>query len=374
MTLDVRLNNQSLRELMSGPPRITDQLDAACRTLEIPAKSAAELENYMGQPVELWYGGKRWFVGFLMRRRFGADGAITYVAYDPLYFLKRNTDDWYFTDSTATQAFKILADKSGVRVGPLAGTSVVFPQLYYQGASADKVAVDLLARTLRSGGKKYWFRYRPDDGADGLILFEKVVPSKIWAFQVGVNLTAASKEESLEETATVVRLINRETGKTVTKADATALKQYGQLVHFAEVDKDKADTMETDAQTLLDNLKRLGVTMAAEGINPDQAIPQLYSGDAIYVEEPVTGLVGGYYIRNLTQTFESDNLVTLSFDLTTAPDVPDLVYEDADKNPESDAKAAGTKTGAAGTTAADGVGVQQGYSDEVKALIDKYGI
>jgi len=363
MTLDIRLNDQSLREILSGPPKITDQLDAVCRTLEVTVKNVDGLENYLGQPIELWYAGKRWFMGFLMRRRIGSDGAITYVAYDPLYFLKRNPDDWYFVNSTATQAFTELASKSGVRVASLANTGSVFPALYYHGAEASKVGIDLLARTIKSGGNKYWFRYQPDDGNDGLVLFEKIVPPKIWVFQVGVNLTAASKEESLEETATVVKLVNRETGKVVTKIDDESFKKYGQLVHFEEVDKDQADTMEARAQQLLTELNTVGVTMSAEGINPDQVIPQLYSGDAIYVEEPVTGLVGGYYIRNVTHSFESDSLVTLSFDITTAPDVPDLTYEDADKKPESKKDSKG-----------DGKGVQQVYSDEMNGLIDQYGL
>ncbi|MCO5387790.1 MAG: hypothetical protein NHB14_20705 [Desulfosporosinus sp.] len=325
-------------------------------------KSVEGLENYVGQPIELWYGGKRWFMGFLTRRRIGSDGAITYMAYDPLYFFKRNTDDWYFVNSTATQAFGVLASRSGIRVAGLANTGVVFPALYYPGAVADKVGVDLLARTIKGGGKKYWFRYQPDDGNDGLILFEKLVPPKIWAFQVGINLVNVSKEESLDDTATVVKLVNRETGKVVVKTDAVAFKQFGQLVHFEEVDKDQASTMEAQAIKLLEDLKKVAVTMSAEGVNPDQVIPQLFSGDAIYVEEPVTGLVGGYYIRNVSHSFEGNNLIKLNFDITIAPDVPALTYESATDKPKSS------------TGSSEGKGVQQAYSAEVTDLLSKYGI
>jgi hypothetical protein len=363
MTLDVRINNQSLRGILNGPPVIKDQLNAVCRTLEVPVQNADGLENYLGQPIELWYGGSWWFMGFLMRRSKASDGSFKYTAYDPLYFMKKNKDDWYFKNMTAKQIFTDLAKKSGVRVASLASTGAVFPALYYQGAEADKVAVDTLARTYKAGGKRYWFRYTPDDGADGLTLFEKKVPANIWAFQVGVNLESASLDESVEETATVVKLVNRETGKTVTRTDAEALKKYGQLVHFEEVNKEEAETMEKKAQELLKQLAKVKTTMAVAGINPDRSIPQLYSGDAIYVEEANTGLLGGYYIQNVTQTFESDNLVSLAFDIQAAPDVPTVQYENATTNPDDEKK----KTG-------DGKGVQQEYSDEVKALMDKYGI
>lgn len=371
MTLDIRINGQSLREVLNGPPAITDQLNAVCRTLAISVQNVDGLVNYLGQPIELWYGGKRWFYGFLMRRGFGANGAAVYLAYDPLYFMKRNPDDWYFKNMTATQGFKALADRSGVRIASLANTGAILPPLHYFGAEADKVGVDLLARTKKIGGKLYWYRYKPDADGDGLILFEKKVPEKIWAFQVGINLLNATLDESIEETATVIKLVNRETGRVITRTNTAAFKQFGQLVYFEEVDRDQtAALMEKTAQDLLEKLSKPGVTMTANGINPDQVIPQLYSGDAIYVEEPYTGMVGGYYIRNVTQTFISDKLVDLAFDLTAAPDIPDMQFSDADKPPQAGAATVKTKSKAS----AEGKGVQQGYSEEVKATMARYGL
>lgn len=366
MTLDVRINDQSLREILNGPPIIKDQINAAGRMLEIQVQNAAGLENYLGQPLELWYGGSRWFTGFLMRRGKNSNGSFNYAAYDPLYFMKRNKDDWYFKNMTATQGFTELAKRSGVRVSSLANTGAVLPALYYQGAEADKVGIDLLARTYQANGKRYWYRYKPDVEAEGLIMFEKVVPAKIWAFQVGVNLESASMEESIEDTATVVKLVNRETGKVVTRIDQDALKTYGQLVHFEEVSKEEAANMDKKAKELLDNLKKVKVTMSGEGINPDRIMPQFYSGDAIYVEEANTGILGGYYITNLSQSFDSDNLVRVSFDIQAAPDIPIVQYEGATKNPKESTKKA-SSSGSKG-----GVGVQQTYSPEMQALLDKY--
>jgi hypothetical protein len=358
--IDVRINNQGLGGLLASPPRITDQLNAVCRTLELTIQQADGVENYLGQPVELFYGGSRWFIGFLARRSFTSTGAISYVAYDPLYYLKRNTDDWYFRNMTGTQIFKDLAAKSGIRVSALANTGAVFPYLYYQGAAADKIAVDILARTAKANGKKFWYRYQPDEGKEGMILYERTIPAKLWAFQVGVNLVSASYEDSIEEAVTVVKLVNRETGKKVTRVNADNLKSWGHMVEFQEVDKDEAKTMEKKAQDLLTKLSKVKTTMTAEGVNPDQIIPQLYSGDIIYVEEKYTQVIGAYYIENVTQTFENDNLVRLGFDIKQALDVPEIQYQDATKKPQQDTKA--------------GTGVQQNYSKENQAVMEKYGI
>lgn len=367
MTLDIQLNSQSLRGILSGAPTISDQLNGVCRKLDFTVKKAAGLENYLGQPIELWYAGKRWFFGFVFKKGITNVGEFSYTAYDPLYFMKKAPGDYYIKNMTATQGFLYLAAQVGIAVGPIAGTNVVFPALYYQNAEADKVAIDLLARTYKASGEKYWYRFDPDPNRFGLQVFPRIAPTEIWAFQVGVNLTSASYEESIEETATVVRLVNRETGKTVTKVNTEALKSYGNMVHFEEVDKDAADTMEAKAQELLDKLSIVKTTMSVEGTNPDQAIPQLYSGDVIYVEEAVTQIIGAYHILNITQTFLSDNLVTLAMDIQEAPDIPAIQYEDATKNPEDKAQTSKTKAG---------TGVQENapHSAAIDALITKYGM
>lgn len=358
--MDVRINDQSLRPLLAGPPAIRDPLNGVCRTLDLTVYNAPGLENYLGQPVELWYGGSRWFFGFMMKRGYTSDGLVTYTAYDPLYYMKRTPNDWYFKNQTATQGFRELAAASGIKVASLANTGVVFKSLYYPGAEADKVAVDLLARTYKDNGKKYWYRYKPDAGSDGLYLFEKAVPAKIWAFQVGVNLESAAREESIEEAATIVKLVNRETGKVVTKIDQEAAKSFGPMVHFEEVNKDEAAKMETKAQALLKDLAKVSATMKAEGVNPSQIMPQFYSGDVIYVEEKHTGLIGAYHIKDVTQVFESDAMVRLSFDLQEAADIPVIQYSDATSKPKDKTKA--------------GKGVQQEYGAEVNAAISKYGL
>lgn len=334
MTLDIRSGNLSLRDLLAGPPRVTDSMEAVCRTLELPVQNPGTLDSFIGKPIELWYGGKRWFYGNLFRRTAPDTGQESYAGYDPLIYLKRNPDDYYIKNMTATQSMQYLARLIGLKTGKMVNTGAVFKALYYPGAEPDKVAIDLLARTAKANGKKYWFRYQPDYGADGLILFERTVPNLVWAFQTGVNLTAANLEESLEETVTIIKLVNRETGKTVTKINTDMKKKYGPLKHFEEVDKDKAKTMEKDAQTLLDEKAKLNTIMTIEGVNPNRIMPQFFSGDVIYVEERRTRILGAYYIKDITHTFSNDNLVQISAEITKAPDVPDIQYEDATQVPD----------------------------------------
>lgn len=375
--IDIRLNDQSLREILTAPPKITDQANGVCRVLEFEVAYSDQLANFLGQPVELWYNGERWFFGFLLRRGKTHDRKVTFKAYDPLFYFKRTQDDYYIKNQTATQGFQYLAEQVGVKVYKLEDTGAVFEALYYSNSTPDKIAVDLMARTYKANTKKFWYRYNPGVDEEGVYLYERTIPAKVWAFTVGINLTSASIEESVEETCSVIKLVNRETGKTVYEINNEALLQYGHQIHFEEIDKDKADTMESYAKELLAKLSVVTTTMNIEGVNPDRTMPQFFSGDVIYVEEELTGIIGGFYIRNVTHTFESDNLVDVSAEIIEAPDIPEIQYQDAKEDKKELAEQKAERKGKKADADTDeGTGVQQnaGYSEYMQQQIEKYGI
>lgn len=331
--LDIRVGQQRLNDILVAPPKIEDQLNAACRKLTIQVRISNDLNVKQGDVVELWYGDKRWFYGFLRNRKFRSKGTVDLVSYDPLFFMVRNPGDFYVKNQTATQFIRKMAQGLGIPLGTIANTKAVFKALYYHRAQPDKVAVDLLARTYKQTTTKYWYRFNPDTTGFGFTLFEKKVPSKLWAFQVGVNLEAADYEDSIEQLVSVVKLVDRETGKVVERINNEAYKSYGRLTHFEEVNKEDVPNMERIAKEKLANLSKIKTDISINGINPNRSMPQFFSGDVIYVEEQYTNLIGAYHIRNVTQTFHSNSLVRLGIDLMEAPDVPKLQYDRATENP-----------------------------------------
>lgn len=336
MTLEIKLNKQEISGLLSGPPKISDPLESATRVLDLEVSTTTDLRNYLGQAVELWYGGKLWFYGFLFKRSYTERKNAGYVVYDPCFFMSKNSDDFYIKNMTATQGFRTLAERTGVTLGKLANTKAVFKALYYQGKLPDEIAADLIARTYQATGKKYWYRFNPDLNNFGLTLFERKIPAKVWAFQVGVNLTAASLEESIEDAVTRVKLVERETGKTVVKTkDFLPHKapDFGKMTYFEEVSKDDAAGMEQKAKEYLNKLAKIKTDMSIEGVNPNRVIPQLFSADVIYAEERNTKILGAYHIKNISQTFRSKNLVEISADIQRAPGIPEIKVEDATKDP-----------------------------------------
>jgi hypothetical protein len=371
MTLRLIINQQDVAPLLSAPPRITDDIEAVCRTLEFQLQAADGLVNYLGQQAELYVDDSREFFGFLEVRGWEARGTVTYKVYDPLYFLAKNPDDYYFAGGlTASQRAEEVLKNVGVARGKLTPTGVTLPASFYKGAPGDQVIIDGLVKTVRGGGKKYWLRFDPSVDGFGATIFERALPAEVWAFQRGVNMTNAKYEESLEDHYNVVKLVNRETGKTVVKYDHQAITDFGARTRFEEVDKEAAKTMDQDAAAMLEAGKKVKTSISIEGVNDEMVMPIFHVGEVIYAEDDVTQALGAYFIRRVEHTFVSSRRVTLVMDVEDAPGVPAAPFEDAEKEAKernTPKKGKATKNGA-------GVSENAAYNDEMKGLIDKYGL
>lgn len=361
------INSQDVAPLLSDPPKITDDMQAVCRTLEFRLQASEGLVNYLGQQVELYADDRREFFGFMETRGWEDSGAVTYKVFDPLYFLAKNPDDYYFNSGlTASQRAEEVLKNVGVIRGKLAPTGVTLPASFYKKAAGDQVIIDSLVKTATSGGKKFWLRFDPSLENFGATIFERFVPEEIWAFQRGVNLKSAHYEESLEDMINVVKLVNRETGKTVIKYAADSIADFGPRTQFEEVDKEAAPTMDKDAAAMLEAGNKVKTSISIEGINDGLVMPIFHTGDVVYVEDDITQALGAYYISRIDQTFISSTTVTIAMDLERDPSVPDAPFADAEEEAKGDKKK-GTKKG-------KGVSETPVYNDEMKGLIEKYGL
>ena len=282
--------------------------------------------DLLAHKAELYYSGKRWFIGEIKKQKEEHDGTNSITVYDPLFSFGKFEVDYYFKNQTANQIMVSMAKKLGIKVYKSENTKFVISYVLYKKGAPDKIMVDVLARTWNGGGDKFWFRYDPE--YDGILLKRRVVPETIWAFKTGGNLLSASKERSIDDMYNTVKLINRETGKTVTKVNAKNKALYGNTQYYEEIN-DKDTNLSTYAENKLKALSKITSTMSMSGVNSDGAMGQFFVGDPIYVEEKNTGMVGGYWIRNVSHTFLSDDAIQLDFDLTATEDIPEIQYDNS---------------------------------------------
>lgn len=324
--LQLKIDGKNFTGLLTGNPVIKEQLNACCRTLMFDLALLGIKQDLLAHKVELYYSNKRWFIGEIKKQVESHDGLNKLTAYDPLFLFSKHDDDYYFKNQTATQMAKAMADKIGIKVYKLENTKAVIDYTFYKKGSPDKIMVDALARTWNAGGDKFWFRYDPEH--DGILLKRRSVPTMIWAFKTGGNLMSASRERTIEEMYNTVKLINRETGKTVSKVNAKNKALYGNTQYYEEIN-DKDTNLDSYAAEKLKSLSKVKSTLKMSGTNSDGAMGQFFVGDPLYVEEKNTGLVGGFWVRNVSHTFLADDAIQLDFDLTATEDIPEIQYDDS---------------------------------------------
>lgn len=195
--LQLKIDGNDFTGVLADNPVIKDQLNACCRTLTFKLSLYGNRLDLLAHKVELFYKGKRWFIGEIKKQKEEHDGTNSITAYDPLFLFGKHEDDYYFKNQTATQIIKSMAKKIGLKVYKLENTNVVISHVLYKKGAPDKITVDVLARTWNSGGDKFWFRYDPVN--NGILLKRRTVPEMIWAFKTGGNLISASRERSIEE-------------------------------------------------------------------------------------------------------------------------------------------------------------------------------
>lgn len=324
--LQLKIDGKDFTGVLVGNPVIKDQLNACCRTLSFDLSLYGNKVDLLSHKVELFYNGTRWFIGEIKKQKEAHDGKNDLTAYDPLFLFGKHEDDYYFKNQTATQIAKSMANKIGIKVYKLENTKAVIGYMLYKKGAPDKIMVDALARTWNAGGDKFWFRYDPVH--DGILLKRRTVPDKIWAFKTGSNLLSASRERSIEEMFNTVKLINRETGKTVTKVNAKNKALYGNTQYYEEIN-DKDTNLDKYAAVKLASLSKIKSTMSMSGVNSDGSMGQFFVGDPLYVEEKNTGMIGGYWITNVSHTFLADDAIQLDFDLSVTEDIPEIQYDDS---------------------------------------------
>jgi hypothetical protein len=146
--------------------------------------------------------------------------------------------------------------------------------------------------------------------------------------EVGANLLDATYWRSIEDMRNRVKVIGGEDKKpiTVTAGDQALIDRFGLMQHVERADADlKRSQLEQRAEQLL----------AKMGVIDDEATVTalgdvgITAGGAVYVIEPMTGIVGAYYVSADSHTFEN-GMHQMTLTLTATDDLPTLEYTGGD--------------------------------------------
>lgn len=256
----------------------------------------------------------------------GLSGTMSITSYEHSWYLLRSTATYRFSGMGADAIARRVCSDAGVPVGSLAAPGVTLPKLILRDTTLFDAIIIAYTEASKRTGKRY--QVRMNEGK--LHVVPKGGQRWHWVLSADTNISDAQLTESIEAMSNRIVITNDADDVLARVEDSSLIAKYGLLQHSKQEGDVTAGEARTIAQTLLKELGKLSQTAQLEvtGIDDVQA------GDAVEVQEPITGLSGTYYVESDEHTIEGGHhMMSLSLAWTD-----EVLAKDAPEDPTKPAK------------------------------------
>ncbi|ASS66548.1 hypothetical protein [Paenibacillus sp. RUD330] len=238
--------------------------------------------------------GKEIFRGYLFKMSKSLSGSsIEYTAYDGLRYLTQSKVNRIFKAATAASVARTVCAEIGVPVGYLedAGGNQRF-------AALNRSAYEAIMIGYTGASKTTGHKYIPRMSAGRLSVIRKGARTAAVMLTADTNLTEASYTESIEDAVTAVKIVDKNDNYVGEVTAADNLKRYGRLQEIYQ-QEEKKDPY-APARAMLKGAERTAnVTVFGNGQ------VDLITGNAVRIQDQLTGLVGLFYVDSDEHVWEN---------------------------------------------------------------------
>ena len=267
-------------------------------------KNVTPLNIGLADPVYLFEddGETELFRGFITDREANsATGAVTYTAYDLLYYTLKSNATYKFSGKTAEAITKAVCEDMEIPVGSLANTGLS-QKLIVQNKSIYEIIMQAYTQAYQQNGKQY--RVTATKGS----LNVEEMGSVICEIELSEdsNITSSNYRESLNGMVNKVRIYDGEGNQTGVVQNDADVSKYGifQQVYTKEEGKDPTTT----AKRMFKSIEK---TFNLQCVNFNGAI----TGAGAVVKDSTTGLAGLVWIESDTHTW-TNGVATMNLTVT----------------------------------------------------------
>lgn len=327
--LEVIIGNMVVTDAIVPPIKLDDDYQSGPVKAEMTLIYKKELDEIDGKPIRIFVNGTVWFAGVVRAYKNSKGRNIDVTAYDHLFNLVKSSDEFIFQNRTASQMIRSILSKYNYPIKELVEINNIFPLMFLDSNSAQSVfemIIVILYESKKVTGKKYWIRFEPE----GLRIFEwkpaKFIPV------LGSGLTNVEKSVSTEEIKNRINVVNREKNIFAFRSNEESVRKYGPLYAIEEFSGETEAAAISYADSLLRTRTLPEVSRQIEHVHSIEE-PRIWSGDFIYLEDPTSTILGGYYVKKAAyQIFK--NRVIFSADIAHSAALPDKEYVPPQKNDE----------------------------------------
>ena len=282
----------------------------------------------LADPVYLFEddGKTELFRGFVIEREANsAQGVVTYVAYDLLFYTLKSKATYNFSSKTAETITKMVCGDMEIPVGSLASTGLS-QKLIVQGASIYEIIMQAYTQAYQQNGKQYRVTAKK-----GLLNVEEMGKT-VCEIELteDSNITSSQYKETLTNMVNKVRIYDGEGNPVGVVQNDADVKNYGifQQVYTEEEGKDA----KTTAKSMFKGVEK---TFTFTCVNYNGAV----TGAGAIIRDSSTGLSGKVWIDADTHTW-NNGVATMSLTVTLkqimdTKESSSSQSEDKDKDEES---------------------------------------
>lgn len=214
---------------------------------------------------------------------------ITKLAYDLMFYVMESEISRVFKD-TPEKITELVCGELGVPFLSAAKTGI---QVYYPclGKPGYEAIIAAYTYASRQNGKKYI----PLMKKDSLRVIQKGLSSGV-VLNGDFNLKDANYKTTLTKLVNKVIIVDEKGNKVGLVEDADSQKKYGAIQKIYKKEKDVDAT--AAAKNLLMGIDKSATAKALSDY-------KCLSGYSVYIREPITGLIGKFYVESDTHTFKN---------------------------------------------------------------------
>ncbi|WP_028553153.1 XkdQ/YqbQ family protein [Paenibacillus sp. UNC451MF] len=327
MTIQILYNDDSYLDPIVNSITWSGDISQTHRKLEVSlsnttngTEQAVPIE--LGSELKLIADGMELFHGIIFQHQIDAQGKMSITAYDENIYLTKNTDTKKFINMTASAIIRELCSSFEIPIGDIADTKYVIPKLILR----DKTLRDMMITALTETQKQTGERFLLSAKQGFLHLIKRGEKRTDWIIDSSTNLFGASYSQSIEDMHTQIRVIGGDEDKNPIGALVTSPSlghKYGVMQHLEHANSDmNMSQIVQMAERLAQDLGKIKDEARVESIGN----VEVTAGSAIYVRDPMTRIVGAFYVITDSHVFEKGSH-RMSLTLSGDEGLPQIDYE-----------------------------------------------
>ncbi len=281
--------------------------------------SRANIKVRNGQFLALKDDGTFIFQGMIESTSKNSSGTLEALAYDNAIYLSNNRDIFTYKKKTATQIFKDICKRYGIKYNKAVNTKYKIPVLAKDKTTLYDVMLEALSQTYKAKGVRYYI-YSMNGSLNLVKRSENAEKIQLDASETG-TISSYSYDNDISETKTRIKLTSKSGKLSNTQKDKSLEKKIGQRQDIDSPDENlKKAKLKKMAKQMLSEQKKMAQSLTVTSAGSSS----VYAGKCVFIKIPDENINRAFYVDADTHTWTAGGFHQMTLTLNFATDISEV--------------------------------------------------